>query len=53
VQTDYLRAEADLTLAQSQLALARGQEVVTQVELAQVIGALAPSDIPRLLESVP
>jgi outer membrane protein TolC len=53
VQTDYLRAEADLTTAQAQLAQSTGLAVLTQVELAQVIGALSSTDLPRLLESMP
>jgi outer membrane protein TolC len=48
-QTDYLRAESDLAMGRASLAQAMAAELMANVELAQVLGTLAPETIERIV----
>lgn len=50
-QTDYLRAEANLSRSRSSLVKARNAEIAARVDLASVIGELTPEWLTRNLES--
>jgi outer membrane protein len=52
LQSDYLRAEADLADARSALVVARHQEIAAWIELARVAGVLLPDWMERHLEGV-
>jgi outer membrane protein len=52
LQSDYLRAEADLADARSALVVARHQEIAAWIELARVAGVLLPDWLERHLEGV-
>lgn len=53
VQTDFLKAEADLFQARASLAQARHGEVLARIRLARVQGALTPGWIQENMEVVP
>ncbi|MBI4410345.1 MAG: TolC family protein [Gemmatimonadetes bacterium] len=53
VQTDYLRAEAELFTARAALTAARHGEIAARVELARLTGELSPEWLARNLESGP
>jgi outer membrane protein TolC len=51
VQTDFLRAEADLFQARAALAQARNGEILARIHLARVMGDLTPEWIQQNVEA--
>ena len=49
-QTDYLRAEADLAIGRAALAQSQAAELVSHVDLAQVLGALSLESLQTIVE---
>jgi outer membrane protein TolC len=53
VQSDYLRAEAEVAGARAELAVAVSAEIVARVELARLMGRLDRTMVGTIVESVP